>query len=148
MNLLGKLGRQTWFTVFISNLNAPPCTSHKGVKQPEEVQGMTVKIPQFVGPWGTIRTGDLICLRKKTKKKKVSPKLMSKWKEPYMVIKRFGPVNEIMTCFKVTKLHHFNLLKACHATETQRWIERASKLLMVGCQNTQGSSVCVFPTPG
>ena len=51
-------------------------------------------------------------LQEKTRMKKVSSKLMSKWKGPYMVVKRFGTVNKIMTSFKVTKLYHFDFLKS------------------------------------
>ena len=59
------------------------------------------------------KAGDLVYLREKTRKKQVSPKLSPKWKGPYLVIKQFGTVYEIMTAYKVTKLYHFDLLKPC-----------------------------------
>lgn len=71
-------------------------------------------------------SGDLVYLREKTRKKQVSPKLMPKWRGPYMVVKRFGTVYEIMTAFGVSKLYHFDLLKPCHA-EPPPWIKRAQR---------------------
>jgi hypothetical protein len=71
--------------------------------------------------------GDMVYLREKTRKKQVSPKLQPKWKGPYVVIKRFGTVYEIMTAYKVTKLYHFDLLKPCQGLETPAWIKRARR---------------------
>ena len=73
------------------------------------------------------RPGDLVYLREKTRKKQVSPKLTPKWKGPYLVIKRFGTVYEVMTAFQVSKIYHFDLLKPCHSTEIPSWIKRARK---------------------
>lgn len=73
------------------------------------------------------KSGELVYLREKTRRKQVSPKLQPKWKGPYLVVKRFGTVYEIMTSFRVSKLYHFDLLKPCHAQEVPAWIRRARK---------------------
>ena len=73
------------------------------------------------------KPGDMVYLREKTRKKQVSPKLQPKWKGPYMIVKRFGTVYEVMTAFKNTKLYHFDLLKPCHAQEIPSWINKARK---------------------
>ena len=83
----------------------------------------------------------MVYLREKTRKKQVSPKLMPKWKGPYVIVKRFGTVYEVMTSFKVTKLYHFDLLKPCHATDIPRWIKKARKYL--GQDNTSQTSLKV-----
>ena len=87
------------------------------------------------------KPGDLVYLREKTRKKQVSPKLMPKWKGPYLVIKRFGTVYEVMTAFKVTKLFHFDLLKPCFTTDFPKWIKKARKRFLpeqagtIACEN-------------
>ena len=63
------------------------------------------------------KPGDLVYLREKTRWKQVCPKLVPKWRGPYMVIKRFGTVYKILTAMKVSKLFHFDLLKPCHVTD-------------------------------
>ena len=55
------------------------------------------------------------------------PKLVPKWKGPFMVVKRFDTVYEVMTAFKVTKLYHFDLLKPRQASDFLPWIKRAQK---------------------
>ena len=75
------------------------------------------------------KVGDLVYLREKTRKKQVSPKLMPKWKGPYMVVQRFGTVYEVMLSPKVTRLYHFDLLKPCHSQEIPPWIKRARNKL-------------------
>ena len=57
------------------------------------------------------KPGDLVSLREKTRWKQVCPKLVPKWRGPYMVVRRFGLVYEILTALKVSKLFHFDLLK-------------------------------------
>ena len=73
------------------------------------------------------KPGDTVYLREKTRKKQISPKLAPKWKGPYLIIKRFGTVYEVMISFNVTKLYHFDLLKPCSSTEIPPWIKRAKR---------------------
>ena len=83
------------------------------------------------------KPGDLVYLREKTRKKQVSPKLMPKWKGPYLVVKRFGTVYEIMVALKVSKLFHFDLLKPCFATEIPNWIKKARKRFLTDKAGTE-----------
>ena len=76
--------------------------------------------------------GNLVYLREKTRRKQVSPKLSPKWKGPYLVIKRFGTVYEIMTSPKNTRLYHFDLLKPCHE-EPPAWLKRARRRHVESC---------------
>ena len=73
------------------------------------------------------KPGDLVYLREKTRKKQVSPKLQPKWKGPFLIIKRFGTVYEVMTAMKSTKLYHFDLLKPCYTEDIPPWIKKARK---------------------
>jgi len=77
----------------------------------------------------SFKPGDLVYLREKTRKIQVSPKLMPKWRGPYMVVKAFGTVFEILTGPKVSKLYHHDLLKACHLEQIPPWIKRARRRL-------------------
>ena len=77
----------------------------------------------------------------KISKKQVSPKLMPKLKGPYMIVKCFGTVYDIMTSFKVTKLHHFDLLKPCNATSDPRWIVRARTIFVWGQHKLEDSKL-------
>ena len=76
--------------------------------------------------------GDLVYLREKTRKKQVSPKLMPRWKGPYVVVKRFGTVYEVMMNLKGSKLYHFDLLKPCHSQDIPAWIRKARKKIAAG----------------
>ena len=80
--------------------------------------------------------GDMVYLRETTRKKQVSPKLMPKWKGPYLIIGRFGTVYEVMTTFKVSKLYHFDLLKPCHGNMPP-WIKRAKRRFLSEMDKTQ-----------
>ena len=73
------------------------------------------------------KPNDFVYLREKTRWKQVCPKLVPKWRGPYMVIKRFGTVHKILMGMKVSKLFHFDLLKPCHVTDIPPWIKRARK---------------------
>ena len=73
------------------------------------------------------KPGQVVYMREKTRKKQVSPKLAPKWKGPYLVVKRFGTVYEVMTTFRVTKLIHFDLLKPCYSAEVPSWIKKARR---------------------
>jgi transposase InsO family protein len=73
------------------------------------------------------KTGDLVYLREKTRKVGVSPKLMPKWKGPFVILKRFGTVYEVMMSLQASKLYHFDLLKPCHATEVSSWVKKARR---------------------
>ena len=55
-----------------------------------------MQILQFVIPWGTVLAWRQSYPWEMTRKKQVSPKLMPKWKGPYMVVKHFGIVYEII----------------------------------------------------
>ena len=44
-----------------------------------------------------------------------------------MVGKRFSTVFEVITTYRVSKLHHFDLLKFCHTEEFPPWIKQARK---------------------
>ena len=81
--------------------------------------------------------GDAVYLREKTRKKQVSPKLQAKWKGPFVVVKQFGTVIEVMTGTKVSKLYHHDLLKPCFATEVPPWVGRAQRKLRARAAATQ-----------
>jgi len=78
----------------------------------------------------SLTPGTAVYLREKTRKIGVSPKLAPKWKGPYLLVKQFGNVCEVMTSPKVTKLYHFDLLKRCHSVDLPPWIGRARRRLL------------------
>ena len=55
--------------------------------------------------------------------KQVCHKLVPKWKDPYMVVIRFGTVHEVLTTYRVSRLYHSDLLKPCHKEEFPPWIK-------------------------
>ena len=75
------------------------------------------------------RAGDVVYLQEKTRKKGVSPKLMPKWRGPYLVISRFGTVCEVQTSAKTSKLCHFDLLKLCHSLNLPAWLIKTRRKL-------------------
>ena len=86
------------------------------------------------------KPGQVVYMREKTRKKQVSPKLAPKWKGPYLVVKRFGTVYEVMTIFRVTKLIHFDLLKPCYSSEVPVWIKKARRKFISEDQTSVESS--------
>ena len=91
------------------------------------------------------RPGDLVYLREKTRKKQVSPKLMPKWKGPYVIVKRFGTVYEVMMNLKASKLFHFDLLKPCHIQDVPAWIQKARKKFIAS--QVDGVKLCRTRSP-
>ena len=71
------------------------------------------------------KPGDLVYLREKMRQKQVCPKLVPKWRGPYMVIRLFSTVYDILTALKVSKLSHFYLFELCHVIDIPSWIKRA-----------------------
>ena len=74
------------------------------------------------------KPGDLVYLREKLRQIQVCCKLAPKWRVPYMVVRRFGTVYEILTALKMSKLFHFDLLKPCNITDLPQWIKWARKI--------------------
>ena len=54
------------------------------------------------------KPGDLVFLREKTRQKHVCPKLVPEWRGPYLAMRRFGMVYEILTALKVFQLFPFD----------------------------------------
>lgn len=75
--------------------------------------------------------GDAVYLREKTRKVNVSPKLAPKWRGPYMIVKKFGTVCEVLLSPRVSRLYHHDLLKACHSETLPPWLRRARRRLNV-----------------
>ena len=63
------------------------------------------------------KSGDLVYLMEKTRKKQVCPKLMPKWKGLFMVVRKFGTAYEVLVTPKTSKVYHYDLLKPCHSTD-------------------------------
>ena len=73
----------------------------------------------------------------KTRKKQVCPKLMPKWKGPFMVVRKFGMAYEVLVTPKTSKVYHYDLLKPCYSTDCPPWIKRTRKRLVA----VQSSSI-------
>ena len=73
------------------------------------------------------RSGDLVYLMEKTRKKQVCSILMPKWKGSYMVVRKFGTAYEVLFTPKTSKVYHFDLFKLCYITDCPPWIKCARK---------------------
>lgn len=76
-----------------------------------------------------LKAGDAVYMMEKTRKVGVSPKLAPKWKGPFLVLKRFGTVYEVLLTTHKSRLIHFDLLKPCHGTELPSWLRKAKRKL-------------------
>jgi transposase InsO family protein len=131
--MMGSLGLEDRSRVpeYVNRLRTRLQTCFEEVRQNLKQYGERQKKYYNLSTHGEqFKSGDLVYLREKTRKKQISPKLMPKWKGPFLVIKQFGTVYEVMTVYRVTRLYHFDLLKPCFATEIPAWIKRAKKAFL------------------